>query len=89
MVGFLLLFVFLLVCWVFLHLVNSKMLESTKQLKVLIFNVHSSSIDVLYLRVVGGMGEITFKKTECLVRDICRHKRAWCIWSKVLACGQC
>lgn len=84
MVGFL-----LLVCWVFLHLVNSKMLESTKQLKVLIFNVQSSSIHMLYLRDVGGMGETTFKKTECLVCDICRHERAWSIWSKMLACGQC
>lgn len=62
MVGF-----FLLVCWGFLHLVYSKMLESTKKTKVLIFNVCSSSMHMLYLRDVGGMGEIIFKETECLV----------------------
>lgn len=31
------------------------------------FNVHGSSIHMLYIRDVGGMGEIIFKKTECLV----------------------
>lgn len=58
-------------------------------IKVLIFNVHSSSIHMLYLRDVGGMGEIILKETECLVRDICRHTRAWNVWSKMVICGQC
>lgn len=53
-------------------------------------NVHSSSNHMLYLKDVGGLREIIFKKMECLVQDICRHRRAWSsIWSKMVLCGQC
>lgn len=66
MVGFLLLVCFLVGLLGFSPFGKQQNIEIYQTIKGFNFNVHSSSIHMLYLRGVGGMGEIIFKKMECL-----------------------
>lgn len=77
MVGFLLLVCFLVGLLGFSAFGKQQSVGIYQTIKGFNFNVHNFSIHMLYLRDVGGMGDIIFKKMQCLVQDICRHRRVW------------
>lgn len=67
MAGFLLLVCFLVGLLGFSAFGKQQNVGIYQTIKGFYFNVHGSSVQMLYLRNVGGMGEIVFRKTGCLV----------------------